>query len=85
MFENTFNSIMNNYHYLNMMNLDKVALDNIDFTEFKDNKQFKKVLCDDNHIIFFDAIRKKHFEMKKLEPYCCGKSYYTIKEIKIDE
>lgn len=81
MFQNTFNSVINTYQYLNMMGLTKIALENINFKEgFQENLQFSLISSDNDHIKFRDNIRQKVFEMKKEEPYSCGKFYYTIKE-----
>ena len=49
MFQNTFNSIINTYQYLNMMNLSKIALEKINFNEgFQENMQFSLILSLNN-------------------------------------
>lgn len=81
MFQNTFNSIINTYQYLNMMNLSKIALEKINFNEgFQENMQFSLISSGSDYILFKDNIRKSVFEMRQDEPYSCGKFYYTIKE-----
>jgi len=83
-----FQDIINIWGYLYQLKEDKIALEdivftNIDFTsQLEDKFIIKHIDIDD--VVFYDRYRKLTFIMKKIGPKCFGQSYYSINTMEGD-
>lgn len=69
------------YQYKKMLEEDHAFIfSKLNFLTLKSeqNEQFNIIEVTEDYIKFRDNIRRKTFEMRKTNPYSCGKFYYDV-------